>query len=130
MPRIRKTHVQQTFEFRRRGGKRKGAGRKPKGKRSSEPHKKRARIEARHPQHINTRVVEGFDSLRKRDMYRAIREATITVFRHEVDHGVGFRLVHASIQRTRSICSRSQLGCVPANSSASDGQTSTSTRHS
>jgi REP element-mobilizing transposase RayT len=93
MPRLRKTHQQQCFEFRTHGGKRAGAGRPPKGKRSSEPHKTRPKIDARHPLHITTRVVDGLSSLRKKDIFLAIREATIAVFERE-----GFHLVHASIQ--------------------------------
>ncbi len=94
MPRLRKKHVQQTFEYRSHGGKRAGAGRPPKGKRSSEPHKTRDAIDARHPQHVTTRVVDGLGSLRKKDIYLAIREATLAVFRHDL-----FQIVHASIQR-------------------------------
>ena len=94
MARPRKKHVQQLFEFRTHGGKRKGAGRPPKGKRSSERHKQRDAIDPRHPQHITTRVVPELGSLRKRDLYHAIREATIAVFERE-----GFHIVHASIQR-------------------------------
>lgn len=93
MARPRKKHVQQSFEYRTRGGKRKGAGRPPKGERSSEPHKERAEIDPRHPLHITTRVVEGLGSLRKRDIFRAVRAATIVVFERS-----GFHLVEASIQ--------------------------------
>ena len=85
MARARKQHIQQAFEFRTRGGKRKGAGRPPKGKRSSEPHKERAEIDPRHPLHVVTRVVDGLGSLRKRDFYRAICDATAAVFRYGVE---------------------------------------------
>jgi REP element-mobilizing transposase RayT len=98
MARARKRHVQQDLVFRDpeadgRGGKRKGAGRPPKGPRSSERHKRRPPHDPRHPVHVTLRVVPGLGSLRKRDMYRAIREATIVVIPHE-----GFRIVHFSVQ--------------------------------
>ncbi|MBA2543281.1 MAG: transposase, partial [Deltaproteobacteria bacterium] len=98
MPRTRKRHLQQSFVFREpgidgRGGKRKGAGRPPKGPRSSEPHKRRPPHDPRHPVHVTLRVVPGLGSLRKRDKYLAIREATIAVIPHD-----GFRIVHFSVQ--------------------------------
>jgi REP element-mobilizing transposase RayT len=79
--------------FKTWGGSRDGAGRPPKGKRSSEPHKKRARVLAREPQHVNMRVVPEVGNLRRRHMYRALREATIVAARRET-----FRIVHFSIQ--------------------------------
>jgi REP element-mobilizing transposase RayT len=94
MARLRKKHLQQAFEFRQHGGKRKGAGRPPKGKRSSEPHKARAKIKGRFPLHVTTRVLDDVGPLRRKDTYLAIREATIAVFRHD-----DFRLVHFSIQQ-------------------------------
>ena len=92
MARARKLHIQQAFEFRARGGKRKGAGRPPKGKRSSEPHKERKEIDPRHPLHVVSRVVDGLGSLRKRDFYRAICDATVAVFRHGVEKAETARL--------------------------------------
>src|SRR5437660_856045 len=76
------------------GGKRKGAGRKPKGARSSEKHKTRPRLLASQPVHVTLRVMHDLERLRTRDMYRAIRWATLTVAAsHEA-----FRIVHLSIQ--------------------------------
>ena len=85
MSQTRKKHVQQTLEFRTHGGKRKGAGRPPKGRRSSEPHQERKEIDPRHPLHVVSRVVDGLGSLRKRDFYRAICDATTAVFRYGVE---------------------------------------------
>lgn len=79
--------------FRTWGGKREGAGRPPKGRYSSEPHKKRPRHLASRPVHINMRVVPSVGSLRRRHMYKALREATISVAKRE-----DFRIVHFSIQ--------------------------------
>ena len=78
-----------------RGGKRRGAGRPPKGKRSSEPHKERPFLNARYPVHITLRVVREVGNLRRRCVYQAIREATLTTALRE-----NFRIVQLSIQRT------------------------------
>src|ERR1041384_1451809 len=78
-----------------RGGKRRGAGRPPKGKRAGAPHKERPGLNARYPVHVVLRVVAAVGSLRRRCVYQAIREATITTARRE-----DFRIIHLSIQRT------------------------------
>jgi putative transposase len=86
-----------------RGGARPGAGRKPKnGKRAGSPHKRRPDINRRWPVHIVIRVEDDLKSLRKRDTYAALRDATITVAKRELhDAQVGyFRIVHISIQKT------------------------------
>ncbi|MDQ3335263.1 MAG: transposase [Myxococcota bacterium] len=84
------------------GGKRRGAGRKPKGKRAGSPHKKRPVLKAYYPVHVVMRVHSDVGSLRKRLMYRALREATITAaLREQVEQDEGrFRIIHISIQRT------------------------------
>ncbi|MEO8706104.1 MAG: transposase [Kofleriaceae bacterium] len=93
MARPRKRHVQTEITFPKRGGFRKGAGRPPKGERSSEPHKKRPRHLSRHPVHVTIRVVDGLATLRRRDIRLAVRWATLTTARRE-----DFRIVHFSIQ--------------------------------
>jgi REP element-mobilizing transposase RayT len=84
-----------------RGGKRKGAGRKPKGARAGAPHKRRPTLKRGLPVHVVLRVVDAVGSLRKAHMYRALREATISVAKRELhDRRDGaFRIVHISIQR-------------------------------
>jgi REP element-mobilizing transposase RayT len=91
--RSRKRHVQQ--ELFRRGGKRRGAGRKPKGARAGARHEERPEIKPQHPLHVVMRVVPAVGSLRRRAMYKAVREATITAAMRE-----RFRIVHISLQRT------------------------------
>jgi REP element-mobilizing transposase RayT len=83
------------------GGKRPGAGRKPKGSRAGSPHKKRPTLKAPFPVHVTLRVHRGVGSLRKRPMYRALRAATIAVALRELHdrEGGAFRIVHISIQR-------------------------------
>jgi REP element-mobilizing transposase RayT len=82
-------------ELFRRGGKRRGAGRKPKGSRAGERHAVRPEFKPYHPLHVVMRVAPEVGSLRRRAMYKAIREATITAALRE-----RFRIVHVSLQRT------------------------------
>jgi hypothetical protein len=91
--RQRKRHVQQ--ELFRHGGKRRGAGRRPRRGRAGSPHKQRPTIKPYHAVHVVMRVVPAVGSLRRRDMYRAMRNATITAVLRE-----RFRIVHVSLQRT------------------------------
>jgi len=82
-------------EQKKRGGKRRGAGRPAKGARASERHERRPFHDAQHPVHVVLRVVKAIGSLRRRRTYQAIRAATRVVARRQ-----GFRIVHISIQRT------------------------------
>jgi REP element-mobilizing transposase RayT len=84
---------QQAFEFKRWGGKRKGAGRPARGPRSSERHEKRAYLDRNHPVHVTLRVVERVGRLRRRHAYRAVRRAMVAVLERQ-----DFRICHLSIQ--------------------------------
>jgi Transposase IS200 like len=88
-----KRHVQQ--QLFRRGGKRKGAGRKPKGSRAGALHRPRPDFKSYHGLHVVTRVVPAVGNMRRRSLYKAVREATTTAALRE-----RFRIVHVSIQRT------------------------------
>ena len=90
--RARKRHVQQ--DLFRRGGKRKGAGRKPTGKRAGSHHQARPTIKPNQALHVVMRVVPEVGNMRRRALYKALREATITAALRE-----RFRIVHVSIQR-------------------------------
>jgi REP element-mobilizing transposase RayT len=90
--RERKRHVQQALF--RRGGKRRGAGRKPDGARAGERHGARPEFKPHHALHVVMRVAPEVGSLRRRKMYKAVREATITAALRE-----RFRIVHVSLQR-------------------------------
>src|ERR1043166_8529151 len=81
--------------FKKRGGKRRGAGRPPTGARAGSPHKARPFLHERYPVHVTLRVVSAVGNLRRRCVYGAIREATLTTARRD-----DFRIVHLSIQRT------------------------------
>jgi hypothetical protein len=91
--RVRKRHVQQ--ELFRRGGKRKGAGRKPKGRRAGSRHDKRPLVKPQFALHVVMRVVAAVGNMRRRALYKAVREATITAGLRE-----RIRVVHVSVQRT------------------------------
>jgi REP element-mobilizing transposase RayT len=93
MAKPRKQYGQLEMELPTHGGRRKGAGRPPKGKRSSERHRRRPEHNPRHPVHVTVRVVADVSSLRRRDMYAQLRESTIVTARRE-----DFRIVHMSIQ--------------------------------
>jgi REP element-mobilizing transposase RayT len=92
--RTRKRHVQQEL-FRPRGGKRKGAGRKPNGARAGSLHQARPEFKPYHALHVVMRVVPTVGSMRRRSLYKAVRDATITAALRD-----RFRIVHLSIQRT------------------------------
>src|SRR5215813_6056218 len=89
----RKRHVQQ--QLFRRGGKRRGAGRKPKGARAGECHAARPAFKPYHGLHVVMRIAPAVGSLRRRDMYKAMRAASITAALRE-----RFRIIHISLQRT------------------------------
>src|SRR5215468_7814309 len=91
----RRSESEQLALWKKRGGKRRGAGRPPKGPRSGSPHKERPFLHARYPVHVTLRVVGAVGNLRRRCVYQAIREATVTTALRE-----DFRIVHLSIQRT------------------------------
>jgi REP element-mobilizing transposase RayT len=84
---------EQLVLFAKRGGKRRGAGRPPKGARAGSPHKTRPFLHPRYPVHVTLRAISAVGYLRRRCVYRAIREATLTTARRE-----GFRIIHLSIQ--------------------------------
>ncbi len=69
---MKRRDPQQTFAFLRWGGKRKGAGREPKGERAGVPHETRARLAPRFPVHVTVRLQRGLPILRRKtDLPRA-----------------------------------------------------------
>ena len=91
----KRSEAEQLVLFKPRGGKRRGAGRKPKGWRAGERHETRPEHDARNPVHVVLRTVQAVGNLRRRLAYHAIRAATLT----SAARG-DFRIVHISIQRT------------------------------
>ena len=90
----RRTRRRVQQELFRRGGKRRGAGRKPKGTRAGERHAARPDFKPYHALHVVMRIRPAVGSLRRRKMYKAMRDATITAAMRE-----WFRIVHISLQR-------------------------------
>jgi REP element-mobilizing transposase RayT len=77
-----------------RGGKRKGAGRKPKnGLKAGVSHVRRPQFAARHPVHVTMRLRSGVGFLRGFSRRRAIEDAL-----RAVKLRYGMRVVHYSIQ--------------------------------
>src|SRR5262245_56444028 len=91
--RSRKRHVQQDLPFRKRGGKRKGAGRPKQRFRARERHKKRPALSSRSPVHVTLRLEKDIGTLRTRDTYHAFRRALSTA-RQRAD----FRVVEITLQ--------------------------------
>ncbi len=92
---VRSRHGQCLLPLKSRGGARRGAGRPKQGPRASEPHKTRPAIRATEPLHVVARVTPDVGTLRCKNLWLAIREATITASSKE-----HFRIVHASVQGT------------------------------
>ena len=89
----RKRDVQQALFEPALKRRRKGAGRKPKLGRASSSHKKRDLVKDQDVLHVVLRVVTDVGNLRRREVYKAVRAASITAARREQ-----FRIVHLSIQ--------------------------------
>jgi REP-associated tyrosine transposase len=86
--------TQQVIAFpSRHGGRREGAGRKPKGFGASERHERRERFLRNTPVLVTVRTVPALRALRRRDSFRAIRWALYTTFQRR-----DFRVCHVSIQ--------------------------------
>jgi len=84
---------QEALVFSRRGGRRKGAGRKPKGDRAGVPHVRRESFARGTPIHVTVRVLEGVPNLRSRKAVRVIAQAF-----EAARERLGMRLTQYSIQ--------------------------------
>ena len=86
-------HRQLGLEFRTWGGKRAGAGRKPRGTRAGVAHRPRSDWKQRRPLHVTLRIAPHVYNLRSRRSFRVIEAALwIGGDRFEV------RIVHFSVQ--------------------------------
>lgn len=85
--------TQQSFELKTWGGRRKGAGRKPNGRRPGVPHDRREKLPRSCPAHITLRVASDIWNLRGQRMMHEIR----TVF-WRMRGVAGMRLTQFSIQ--------------------------------
>ena len=84
---------QKTFIFRIWGGKRRGAGRPPKGERAGVTHGQRPSLSRHHPVHVTLRVVDGLWSLRDPSCGELIRKKI-----EDFANGEGFQVRDYSIQ--------------------------------
>ena len=89
----RRRPLQAVFEFRTHGGKRAGAGRKRRAARPQVAHRPREALDGRTPVHVTLRMRPEIARLRKRDQYRAVREAML-----RTGHHAEFRICQYSIQ--------------------------------
>ncbi len=91
---MRRRFHQLEFEFRQHGGKRKGAGRKPKNDEPGMPHRQRAKKNRNEPLHVTVSLADGLPSLRRGGALKLVLAAlSASSDRH------GMRIVHYSIQR-------------------------------
>jgi REP element-mobilizing transposase RayT len=84
---------QTEMEFRTWGGKRRGAGRKPKNAKAGVSHLRRAALARRFPVHVTVRVRSDVFNLRAKRCFRRLEEAF-----WKGRERFGFRLVHYSVQ--------------------------------
>ena len=70
---------QREFGFVNWGGKRRGAGRKPKGERAGVSHRRRARLDAQHPVLLTMRVAAELPNLRRDATHEVVRRAIAEV---------------------------------------------------
>jgi REP element-mobilizing transposase RayT len=75
------------------GGRRAGAGPKPRGERAGVSHRRRAKLASRFPVHVTMKVTRGLPSLRRGPAHATVAAAIAALSERE-----GFRLVHYSVQ--------------------------------
>ncbi|MBL8897833.1 MAG: transposase [Planctomycetes bacterium] len=91
---MRRKFHQLEFEFRQHGGKRKGAGRKPKNAEPGMPHRQRSKKKRNEPLHVTVSLADGLPSLRRGGALKLVLAAlNASSDRH------GMRIVQYSIQR-------------------------------
>jgi REP element-mobilizing transposase RayT len=90
---MRRKVRQLELDFRRHGGKRKGAGRKPKNAEAGIPHRQRSAKKRSEPLHVTVRLADGLPSLRRGDALKLVLAAlSASSDRH------GMRIIHYSVQ--------------------------------
>jgi|SRR5712671_369990 len=81
------------------GGRRAGAGRRPKGERAGEQHRQRATLASRFPVHVTVKLRQGLPRLRQRAEYATLRAAFAAGCRGTVSaaRAGDFRLCHYAV---------------------------------
>jgi REP element-mobilizing transposase RayT len=77
----------------RHGGKRKGAGRKPRGTRARMPHDKKPALNKRDPVHVTLRLRRALPNLRQGHLFKVLRRSI-----RESGWRASFQVVHYSVQ--------------------------------
>jgi len=85
---------QRELELRTWGGRRKNAGRKPKGERAGVAHLARPRVSGRVPLHVGLRLVRGLPDLQRRLWFRLVVQSCERAAARRED----FRVTHYSVQ--------------------------------
>jgi REP element-mobilizing transposase RayT len=83
---------QREFEFKTHGGKRAGAGRKPKGEKAGVAHRVRGFVVGK-PVHVTLKVVSGVPRLRRKQVWQAVLWAMAMAAGRP-----DFRICHVSVQ--------------------------------
>lgn len=91
-PRTNQPKAQQLPFPNQHGGRRRGAGRKPKGESAGVDHRTRPAQASRFPVHVTVKLQAGLPRLRSRETYAALREAFVA----GCERG-GFRLVQYAV---------------------------------
>src|SRR5207249_12086735 len=89
---MRRRPIQLELRPRTWGGQRRGAGRKPSGRKVGIPHRARPDHDARHPVHVTLRAFHGLPSLRTEPLFPAVRHGLSQASRN------GLRVLHFSVQ--------------------------------
>jgi REP element-mobilizing transposase RayT len=90
----RKRPRQTSLDFRRHGGARRGAGRKPKGDKAGVPHRPRADLTGREPVLVTLKILSALTSLRTTRVFRRIERSLTKAAERN-----GGRIVEYSVQR-------------------------------
>src|SRR5262245_36833549 len=84
---------QREFGFTNWGGKRRGAGRKPKGEHAGVSHTRRPKLSARHPVLVTLRLRDGLPSLRYDEAHAFLERTLVASSERET-----FRVIEYSVQ--------------------------------
>jgi len=97
--RPKKSPQQGVLPFRQNGGRRPGAGRKPKGEKAGVSHAPRALLAARFPAHVTLKLLKGLPRLRSKNEYSALRAAFVAGCTGiaRASGGGSFRLCHYAV---------------------------------
>jgi len=95
----KKKPQQGVLPFRQHGGRRQGAGRKPKGEKAGVSHAPRALLAARFPVHVTLKLHRGLPRMRNRSEYAALRSAFVAGCTGiaRASGGDSFRLCHYAV---------------------------------